>query len=84
MKNWSEKTTIEKVMDIISGVALCVWAVLEYIVTKAPFSETASYVALCVICICEAVSFWNTQRVISYVAIGGMLLMVSALVLLAI
>ena len=83
MKKWSEKSTPEKVMDIISGVAFCVWVVLTYIVNKMPYSELAGCIALCVICVCEAASFWNTKRVISYVAIGGMALMLIALILLA-
>ena len=83
MKKWNVKTKLEKVMDIISGVAFCVWLILEYIENKAPYAETISYIALCVVCVCEAVAFWNTKRVISYIAIGGMILMLTALVLLA-
>lgn len=82
-KKWSEKTISEKVLDIISGVAFCVWLVLTYVEIKVPYAETAGYIALCVVCVCEAISFWNTKRVISYIAIGGMVLMLTALVLLA-
>ncbi len=83
MKKWNEKNTLEKVMDIISGVAFCVWLVLGYVENKMPYAELASYIALCVVCVCEAVSFWNTKRVLSYVAIGGIVLMLTTLVLLA-
>ena len=83
MKKWNEKNTLEKVMDIVSGVAFCVWLILGYIENKVPFAETVSYIALCVVCVCEAVSFWNTKRMISYIAMGGMVLMLTALVLLA-
>ena len=83
MKKWNEKNTLEKVMDIISGVAFCIWVVLSYFEVKVPHAELVSCIALCVICVCEAVSFWNTKRVISYIAIGGMVLMLTALALLA-
>ena len=83
MKNWNEKNKLEKVMDIISGVAFCVWMVLVYVEIKVPHAELISYIALCVICVCEAVSFWNTKRILSYIAIGGIVLMLTALVLLA-
>ena len=83
MKNWNEKNKSEKVMDIISGGAFCVWMVLVYVEIKVPNAELISYIALCVICVCEAVSFWNTKRVLSYIAIGGIVLMLTALVLLA-
>ena len=83
MKKWNEKNTLEKVMDIISGVAFCVWLVLGYVENKMPYAELMSYIALCVVCVCEAVSFWNTKRVLSYVAIGGIVLMLTALILLA-
>ena len=83
MKKWNEKNTLEKVMDSISGAMFCVWLVLGYVENKMPYAELASYMALCVVCVCEAVSFWNTKRVLSYVAIGGIVLMLTTLVLLA-
>ena len=83
MKKWNEKTTFEKIVEIISGIAFCVWLVLEYMGNKVPNAELASYIALCIVCVCEAITFWNTKRVLSYVAIGGLILMVTVLVLLA-
>ena len=83
MKKWNEKNRLEKSMDIISGSAFCIWVVLTYVENKLPYAELVSCIALCVVCVCEAVSFWNTKRALSYVAIGGIVLMLSALVLLA-
>ncbi len=83
MKNWNEKNKLEKVMDIISGFAFCIWLILGRLENKVPCAELAGYLALCVVCVCEAVSFWNTKRVLSYVAIGGIVLMLTTLVLLA-
>ena len=77
------KNKLEKVMDIISGVAFCVWLILGHVETKILHAQLISYISLCVVCVCEAVSFWNTKRVLSYVAIGGIVLMLTALVLLA-
>ena len=84
-KKWNEKSTFEKTVDIISGVAFCVWFIFEVLEDKSKivFAETISYIALFIVCICEAISFWNTKRVISYIAIGGIVLTLAALVLLA-
>ena len=84
-KKWNEKTTFEKVMDIIAGVALCVWLVFEYLGKKIGFeySETASCIAMLVVCVCEAVSYWKVKRAFSYVAIGGAVCILTAMILLA-
>ena len=82
-KKWNEKTTFEKTLDIISGITFCVWVLLTYVEIKMPYAELVSYIALFVVCVCETISFWNTKRVISYIAIGGMVLMLTALILLA-
>ena len=85
MKKWSEKTTLEKVADIIAFVAFCVWFITEYLADKGmvPESSPITYISLSMVCVCEAISFWNERRVISYVAIGGMVLMLVAAALLA-
>ena len=83
MKKWNEKNTLEKVMDIISGVMLCVWIIFEMLnkTGEVAFADLVCYIALCVVCVCEAVSFWNTKRVFSYVAIGGTVLILTVVVL---
>ena len=85
MNNWNEKTTLEKVATIISGIALCIWLVFEYLESKnaVPYAEIATYVSIVVICICEAISFWRVKRAFSYIAIGGAVLLTAVLVLLA-
>lgn len=85
MKKWSEKTTLEKVAEIISGIAIVVWFVfcrLEGSDT-VKYAEMGSYISLCVVCVCEAIAFWNQKRALSYVAIIGMTLMLTAVILLA-
>ena len=83
MNNWNEKTTFEKIVSIISAVALCVWLVFEFFGSKFAIknTETISSISMAVVCICEAISFWKTKRVFSYVAIAGFILIVTALVL---
>ena len=82
-KKWSEKTTLQKVMDIISGIALCVWLILEMLENtyKMQWIEYANYIAICVICVCEAVSFWNVKRSLSYVAIAGIVFLIAVIVM---
>lgn len=82
-KKWSEKTTFEKVLDIIAGVALCVWLVFETLEREnaVQYADVVNYIAISVICICEAISFWKVKRILSYIAIAGIACMVAAVVL---
>ena len=85
MKKWNEKNTLEKIAYVISGIALGVWLVLEALGRsgKIQFADLGGTIALCIVCVCEAISFWNVKRGLSYVAIAGIVCMVSASVLLA-
>ena len=82
-KKWSEKTTFEKTMDIISGIALCVWLIFEALerTNKVKSANLVNCIAIGVICVCEAFSFWNTRRSLSYVAIAGAVCMVAVVIL---
>ena len=83
MKKWNEKTTVEKIAYVISGIALGVWLIFEALGRsgKIQFAELGGCIALCIVCLCEAISFWNVKRGLSYVAIAGIVCMVSAIVL---
>ena len=83
MKKWSEKTNLEKISDIISGIALCAWLIFEAMDRKgmAEWADIASRIAVIVICVFEGISFWNERRVISYIAIGGIVCLVATFVL---
>jgi len=81
-----EKTTLEKVMDIISGIAFCVWLILEAL-ERANKIQSAGFfacIAIVIICICEAFPLWNVKRSLSYVAIVGTVIMLTVVVLAAI
>ena len=82
-KKWSEKTTFEKTMDIISGIALCVWLIFEVLerTNKVKSANLVNCIAIGVICVCEAFSFWNTRRSLSYVAIAGAVCMAAVVIL---
>jgi hypothetical protein len=83
-RKWSEKTTLEKVMDILAGIGLCVWIVFEILSEKTSlaFADTASSIAIALVCVFEAVSYWNVKRVFSYVAIAGAILIMATTILL--
>ena len=85
-RKWNEKNTLEKTVTIISGIALCVWLLFEVLERKTSlqYADTVNYIAILVICVCEAISFWKVKRVLSYVAIGGAVCMIAAAVLLSI
>ena len=82
-RKWSEKNTLEKTVTIISGIALCVWLLFEVLERKTSFqyANIVNYIAIFVICVCEAISFWKVKRSLSYVAIGGAILMIAIMVL---
>ena len=83
-EKWSEKTTLQKVMDIIAGFAFLVYLIFHALESagKVVSADLITSIAILVVCICEAVSYWNTKRVFSYVAIGGGLFLAAVLALL--
>lgn len=83
-QKWNEKTTFQKVMDIIAGIAFLIYLVFEVLAIngKVQSSELITCIAIIVVCICEAFSYWKTKRVFSYVAIGGAILLIGVSVLL--
>ena len=85
MNNWNEKTIIEKIATVLSGISLIVWLVFEFLNRKGTvsYAEMGSYIAVSVLCVCEAITFWKTKRVFSYIAIAGALCIISILVILA-
>ena len=82
-QKWSEKTNVQKVADVISCIALCVWVILGILerTNVLGSAEMGKCIAIGVICVCEAISFWNVKRGLSYVAVIGLLCMVAAIVL---
>ena len=82
-RKWNEKNTLEKTVTVISAIALCVWLLFEFLEGKTSFkyAEIVNYIAIFVICVCEAISFWKVKRSLSYVAIGGAVFMVAIMVL---
>ena len=83
MKKWSEKSVFEKICEIISGIAFCVWMIFEAMESKgiAQWADIASRIAIIVICIFEGIVFWNEKRFISYIAIGGVICLIATFVL---
>ena len=82
-KKWNEKTTFEKTLDIISGIALFVWLLFEYLERSKnlAYASFVNYAAVLVICICSAISYWNVKRSLSYVAIFGVICMIAVIVM---
>lgn len=83
MKKWNEKTTFEKVTEVLSGIFLVVWLVFEYMDRKGmgDWTNIASRVAIIIICVLSCLTYWNDKRVFSYVAIGGTVLLLATFVL---
>ncbi len=83
-EKWSEKTTFQKVMDIIAGIAFCVYLIFEALerTGKVESADLITCIAIVVVCICEAFSYWNTKRIFSYIAIAGAICLPAAIVLL--
>ena len=83
-QKWSEKTTLQKVMDIIAGIAFLVYLIFHALerAGKVESADLITCIAIGVVCICEAFSYWNTKRVFSYVAIAGVICLATVLILL--
>ena len=83
-EKWSDKTTFQKVMDIIAGIAFLVYIIFEALerTKKVESADLFACIAIGVVCICEAFSYWNTKRIFSYVAIAGAICLIGVLVLL--
>ena len=85
-QKWSEKTTFQKVMDIIAGIAFCVYLIFEALERsgKVESADLITCIAIGVVCICEAFSYWNTKRIFSYVAIAGAICLIGVVLLLSV
>ena len=83
-EKWSEKTKFQKVMDIISGIALLVYVIFQTLESagKVESAELATCIAIVVVCVCEGFSYWNTKRIFSYIAIAGAIFLTTVLILL--
>ena len=85
-QKWSEKTAFQKAMDIISGIAFLVYLIFQALerAGKVESADLITCIAIGVVCICEAFSYWNTKRTFSYIAIAGAICVITAIVLLSI
>ena len=84
MKRWCEKTTFEKILEIISLIAFVIWMAFEFFEKRGMANaDLGSCISILVICICQAISLWNVKRALSYVAIVGGLCLATAMILLA-
>ena len=85
-QKWSEKTTFQKVMDIIAGIAFLVYLIFHALerAGKVESADLITCIAIGVVCICEAFSYWNTKRIFSYVAIAGAVCLTAVVVLLSV
>ena len=85
-EKWSEKTTLQKVMDITAGIAFLVYLIFEALerTGKVKSADLITCIAIGIVCICEAFSYWNTKRIFSYVAIAGVVCLTAVIVLLSI
>ena len=51
---------------------------------KVESADWITCIAICVVCICEAFSYWNQKRILSYIAIAGAVFLIAVMVLLSI
>ena len=84
-QKWSEKTKFQKVMDIIAGIAFLVYLIFEALerAGKVGSADLITCIAIDIVCICEAFSYWNVKRAFSYVAIAGAVFLTVLIVLLS-
>ena len=82
-QKWNEKTTLQKVMEVIAGIAFLVYIVFEVLdlTGQIESADLINCAAIGVVCVCEAISFWNTKRSLSYIAIVGAICLIAAVIL---
>ena len=85
-QKWSEKTKFQKAMDIIAAIAFLVYLVFQALerAGKVGSADLITCIAIIVVCVCEAISYWNVKRAFSYVAIAGAVLLTALVVLFSI
>ena len=85
-QKWSEKTTFQKAMDIIAGIAFLVYLIFQALerAGKVESADLITCIAISVVCICEAFSYWNTKRTFSYIAIAGAIFLIGVVVLISV
>ena len=85
-QKWSEKTAFQKVMDIISVIAFLVYLIFETLerTRKIESADLIACIAIVVFCVCEAFSYWNTKRILSYFAIAGAIFLTAIILLISI
>ena len=85
-QKWSEKTILQKIMDIIAGFAFLVYLIFQALerAGKVESADLITCIAIGVVCICEAFSYWNTRRIFSYVAIAGAICLIGVVLLLSV
>ena len=83
-QKWSEKTTFQKAWDIIAGIAFLVYLIFQALerAGKVESADLITCIAISVVCICEAFSYWNTKRTFSYIAIAGAVCLTAVMILL--
>ena len=83
-QKWSEKTAFQKAMDIIAGIAFLVYVIFQALerAGKVESADLITCIAIAVVCVCEAFSYWNTKRIFSYVAIAGAICLTTVIILL--
>ncbi len=84
-QKWSEKTAFQKVMDIIAGIALLVYLIFQALerAGKVGSADLITCIAIIVVCVCEAFSYWKVKRALSYVAIAGAVFLAALIILLS-
>ena len=82
-KKWKDKTTAQKVIDIISWILLAVWFVFSILDRRTPESEEyIDEIAIGLYCALSAYSYWNVKRIYSYIFIAGAILIAVTTILL--
>ena len=67
--NWKNMPLAHKIATVIAGLAVVVWLIAKVQPNLMPFDPT--YPAIAVFTICEAVTYWKTNRTWAYLLIAA-------------
>ena len=77
--NWKNMPTSHKIATVIAGLAVVAWAICKIVPDLCPIDAT--YPAIAVVTVCEAVTYWKEKRKWAYLLIAAAVISLAAFIL---
>lgn len=77
--NWKNMPLAHKIATVIAGIAVAFWVIAQVKPDLLPIDAT--YPAIVVVTLCEAVVYWNQKRTWSYLLIAAAVICMGSVIL---